>query len=114
MRWRNTGGNDAKKKGGVAPGQLTLGAIDPAWVVPTGQAHFLDQAEEERRAGEYPIPSAATIEACRSCGAAIVWAQTQAGRAIPLSIATTRRRGGQAWALSHFADCPDSKEWKKR
>lgn len=67
-----------------------------------------------RRAGEYPIPPNAEPSHCRSCGAAIVWARTEGGRAIPLSLATVAERDGVRYALAHFADCPDAKDWSKK
>lgn len=65
------------------------------------------------RRGEYALP-AGQVEACRSCGARIVWARTPAGRAIPLSLATVQRRDGVAYALPHFVDCPNAKEWSRK
>jgi hypothetical protein len=41
---------------------------------------------------------------CRSCGAAIAWAMTPAGRRAPLD------RDG----TSHFASCPQAETWRKR
>lgn len=46
------------------------------------------------RAGEYPIPTGARLTACRSCGATICYARTEAGRFIPLSLTTVEERGG--------------------
>ena len=66
------------------------------------------------RRGEYLIPAAADLATCRSCGAAIVWVRTAAGRPMPLSVATTQERAGQRWALSHFSDCEQAKGWSKR
>jgi hypothetical protein len=66
------------------------------------------------RRGEYPMPPAAHIEKCRSCGAAIVWAHTANDRAIPLSLATVQTRDGQQFLLSHFSDCEHAKEWSRK
>jgi hypothetical protein len=66
------------------------------------------------RKGEYALPEGARIEQCRSCGAQIVWARTEADRPIPLSLATVQTRDGQTWLLSHFSDCEHAKEWSKR
>ncbi len=66
------------------------------------------------RSGEYPLPVESSSEACRSCGAAVVWATTTNGRAIPLSVATIQWRDGQRWALAHFSDCPEGKDWRRR
>lgn len=65
------------------------------------------------RRGEYPVPTGAAVETCRSCGAHVVWARTAGGRAIPLSVATIQRRAGVAYALAHFSDCPHGKDWSR-
>lgn len=66
------------------------------------------------RPHEYAIPPNATPVTCASCGAGMVWVRTAAGKAMPLSLATVEERDGQRWALSHFSDCPDAREWSKR
>lgn len=66
------------------------------------------------RAGEYAVPPDARPAQCRSCSAAIVWARTEGGKAIPLSLATVEWREGVRYALTHFADCPHAKEWSKQ
>ena len=66
------------------------------------------------RAGEYPISAEAHVARCKSCQALIVWARTEGGRAIPLSLATVEERGGVRYALTHFADCPEAKQWSKQ
>jgi hypothetical protein len=66
------------------------------------------------RKGEYLVPATAEPGSCTSCGAMILWIRTPQDRAIPLSVATIQHRNGQRYALSHFADCPDGKEWRKR
>lgn len=66
------------------------------------------------RAGEVAIPDGARHGHCRSCGAAVVWATTAGGAAVPLSYATVVWRGGERFALSHFGDCPQAKGWSKR
>jgi hypothetical protein len=68
----------------------------------------------DQRAGEYPVPEGATSAACRSCGARIVWTRTAAGKPIPLSVATIQEHDGVRYALTHFADCPESREWRRR
>jgi hypothetical protein len=65
------------------------------------------------RPGEYPIPPRARAEHCGSCGASITWAMTPGGRATPLDLGTVERRDGQRWALTHFARCPQSREWRR-
>jgi hypothetical protein len=69
--------------------------------------------DERPRRGEYQIPSSADPGQCKSCGAPILWIRTPDGRPIPLSVATIQHRAGQRWALSHFSDCPEGKEWSK-
>jgi len=66
------------------------------------------------RRGEYEVPIDARIVECQSCGAKMTWIKTPAGRAMPLSLATIETRDGTRYALSHFADCPEAKEWSKR
>lgn len=66
-----------------------------------------------QRAGEYPIPPNATPTYCRSCGATIVWTRTESNKAIPLSLTTVEEREGVRYALTHFADCPESRQWRK-
>lgn len=79
---------------------------------PLAQSSFLDDPPARR--GEYPVPSDARVEYCRSCGAAIVWRRTARGAALPLSAATILWRRAERYALSHFADCPDSREWSQK
>jgi hypothetical protein len=43
-----------------------------------------------------------------NCGAVIVWTRTEAGKAIPLALATARTIGDQRYATTHFADCPQT------
>ena len=66
------------------------------------------------RTGEYAIPADPYTATCRSCGAAMIWVKTAAGKAMPLSAATIEERDGQRFALAHFADCPNSREWSRR
>jgi hypothetical protein len=66
------------------------------------------------RPNEYVIPADATPTTCRSCGAGMVFIRTPAGKALPLSVATIQERDGVRYALPHFADCPNSKEWSKK
>jgi hypothetical protein len=66
------------------------------------------------RKNEYIVPDSATPTTCRSCGAGMVFIKTANGKALPLSVATIQERDGQRWALAHFSDCPNSREWSKR
>lgn len=63
------------------------------------------------RKGEYVLPPRVRPSYCRSCGATIVWARTQGGRATPLDLATVEERGGERHALTHFATCPQGRAW---
>jgi hypothetical protein len=69
--------------------------------------------DDQPRPGEYPLPAGEAPGTCRSCGAPIVWTVTDAGRRIPLDLATARRCGAQRVALTHFATCPDGRQWRK-
>lgn len=69
------------------------------------------------------------MSACRSCGAAIIWAITPAGKRMPLDEATvtTGARyilpqhsqmcspalGSDPGHEPHFITCPDAKKWRK-
>ena len=59
----------------------------------------------------YPVPTGAIGE-CRSCGARVVWGQTENGKNVPLSYdhpAAKRDADGHAFeAPSHFVDCPNA------
>lgn len=66
------------------------------------------------RKNEYELPLRADPAHCRSCGAAIVWITTDHGKAMPLSVATIEERDGFKYALPHFADCPQAKEWSHK
>ena len=74
------------------------------------QLSFVEEAAPAGRPHEYPIPTGAAIEHCRSCDAQIVWAQTPAGRAVPLALSTVQTRHGVQYAVSHFRDCPHAKD----
>ena len=66
------------------------------------------------RKGEYQLPHDAIPVTCQSCGAGMVWISTAKGKAMPLSVATIEERDGAKYALSHFSDCPEAKEWSKK
>jgi hypothetical protein len=66
------------------------------------------------RPTEYVLPDHAYISKCGSCGAPMSWVKTKNGKAMPLSLATVETRDGVRYALPHFIDCPDAKEWSKR
>lgn len=68
---------------------------------------------------------------CKGCGAEILWATTESGKSIPLSVESEERRftvyskGGalesdtmrmaknEKTYLSHFADCPNAEEFRR-
>lgn len=63
--------------------------------------------------GYYPIPHGEQPTTCKSCGAPIVWTRTAAGKPIPLDLARVRGEGEQREALTHFATCPEGRQWRK-
>jgi hypothetical protein len=63
------------------------------------------------RPGEYVMPDNAFPTKCHSCGAAIIFVRTTGGRMMPLALSTVEERDGVRYALPHWIDCPDSKEW---
>lgn len=66
------------------------------------------------RLNEYEVPHGAYQTNCQSCGAAMVWVQTPKGASMPLSVATIETRDGIRYAMPHFVDCPDAKNWSKQ
>lgn len=66
------------------------------------------------RPSEYVLPPASATSLCGSCGAAMAWIKTPKGKAMPLSLATVEEREGVKYALPHFVDCPQAKEWSKK
>jgi len=63
---------------------------------------------------DFEIPPDAAMLRCRSCGAAIAWAKTKAGKQMPLDLATVEEREGKRYAESHFARCKDAAGWRKK
>lgn len=55
---------------------------------------------------------------CRSCGAAVVWTVTAAGRRMPMDANPTLQAAlvgpPQPTYVSHFATCPQAETWRKR
>lgn len=76
------------------------------------QATQLPMFADELQPGEYPVPEGDWTH-CASCGAAIIWTRTPAGRAIPLALGTAREVTGQRVAMTHFVDCPHKDEWRR-
>lgn len=66
------------------------------------------------RLNEYEVPANPQQSACLSCGAAMVWTHTRKGASMPLSVATIETRGGIRYAMPHFVNCPDAKNWSKQ
>jgi hypothetical protein len=53
---------------------------------------------------------------CRSCGAPIVWLDTNNNRRMPVDAATVRpedRSYEQGQHVCHFATCPQANEWRR-
>ena len=63
------------------------------------------------RKGEYEVPELARPATCQSCGAPIVFTKTPKGATIPLSLATVEWREGKRYAITHFSDCPNARDW---
>lgn len=66
------------------------------------------------REHEYILTEHAYHTVCQSCGAAMAFVKTPNGKAMPLSLQTAETRDGVTYALPHWIDCPDAKEWSKR
>lgn len=66
------------------------------------------------RKGEYILPNADRIVMCQSCGAPMCFIALPSGKRMPLSLRTAEIRDGVTYALPHFADCPEAKEWSRR
>lgn len=56
-----------------------------------------------------PIPDEVKIQACRSCGHAIWWGTTLAGKRCPFDV-----EHGQPTTITHFSTCPQARSWTKR
>jgi hypothetical protein len=71
------------------------------------------------------------LQRCRSCGAAIIWARTAKGKAIPVDRDATSRGNivlstqdhqvlakvvapGPGQRQAHFVTCPAAARWRKR
>ena len=46
---------------------------------------------------------------CRSCGAPILWAETDNGKLMPVDKPETE----SATTVSHFSTCPTAKKWRR-
>ncbi len=53
---------------------------------------------------------------CRGCGAKIVWLRTSHGKNIPVNFETytDERMFDPRYHISHFSNCPKSKEFRKK
>lgn len=85
-----------------------------------------------------PTPPAEgfATDTCKSCGAAIIWARTSAGKPMPVDAALTRGAnvrlrwegsdvradvvkaslafGSTDTRMSHFVTCPKADQWRRR
>ena len=66
------------------------------------------------RHGEYELPEDAYVTRCASCGAGMAFVKTANGKAMPLSLATVETRDNVKYALPHWTDCPQAKQWSKK
>lgn len=66
------------------------------------------------RPHEYELPAHPYVARCHSCGAGIVWVRTKNGKAMPLSAATIETRDSVRYAIVHWADCPQAREWSTK
>lgn len=66
------------------------------------------------RPSEYILPNADHIVDCQSCGAPMRFVVTANGKRMPLSLKTAETRDGVTYALPHFIDCPQAKEWSRK
>ena len=66
------------------------------------------------RPGEYELPPNAHPTRCASCGMGMTFVRTKGGKMMPLSLATVEERDGVRYALPHFIDCPQAKEWSTK
>lgn len=46
---------------------------------------------------------------CRSCGAVVLWVETQGGKRMPVDYPPDE----SSLVESHFATCPQAKEWRR-
>jgi hypothetical protein len=51
----------------------------------------------------------AVVTTCRSCRAPVYWGYTAKGKRCPYDVVD-----GAATEISHFATCPQAKQWTKR
>jgi hypothetical protein len=70
---------------------------------------------------------------CRSCGADLIWCQTEKGKPMPVDAAPDEKGNLIVWSVAntwkcryaphnwdgprhrpHFASCPDAESWRKR
>lgn len=53
----------------------------------------------------FDLPVGGRIEACRSCGAKVVWIQLPTGSRMPVNLDSRE---------SHFATCPQADQWRRK
>lgn len=72
-------------------------------------------SDPNARLGEYAVPTNASPVLCKSCQQQIIWTRTRTGANMPLSLATIRQGAdGQRYALSHFSDCAQAAQHRRR
>ena len=68
----------------------------------------------------FPVPPNAEVTKCRSCGMTVVWILTDAtpkkpSKRMPLSITKAETNVlGERVAPSHFSDCEQADQWRKK
>lgn len=73
------------------------------------------QENRAERRGEIEVTADDTPDTCESCHAPILWHKLGPGRFIPLSVQTIEQdAGGRRFALSHFADCPNANQHRRK
>lgn len=67
------------------------------------------------RKGEIEVTAADTPDSCESCKAPILWHKIGTGRFLPLSVQTIEQdAGGRRFAITHFADCPNAAQHRRK
>lgn len=60
------------------------------------------------RSGNLDIAVSSIPSKCKACNATIYWAETQAGKLMPV-----RKWENEGEYISHFADCPAAKKFRQ-
>ncbi len=75
----------------------------------TGSSVIVTTDQRGRALEGIEIDPTARIVQCRSCGSAVWWGTSRAGRPTPFNVIGLERT-----AISHFTSCPDAGRWSKR